>query len=82
MALSVTKVEDKEAIYRFLEQDRLYAAYAIGDLEPSLFLQCDWYGALRDERMTALCLRFKNPHPYPMFIMGTAEDLVPVLDSF
>ena len=82
MALSVTKVEDKGDIFRFLKQDRLYAAYAIGDLEPPLFGQCEWYAALRNERMTALCLRFKGLHPYPIFTMGTAEDLVPILDEF
>jgi len=81
MALSVKKVERKEDIYRFLKQDRLYAAYAIGDLEPSLFGQCDWYGASRNGRMTALCLRFKGLHPHPVFTMGTAEDLPPILDE-
>jgi GNAT superfamily N-acetyltransferase len=81
MTLSVKKVDDKGDIYRFLEQDRLYSAYAIGDLEPSLFGQCEWYAALRNGRMTSLCLRFKGLHSHPIFTMGAAEDLIPILDG-
>ena len=36
----------KSEILGFLETDRLYAAYAIGDLEPGLFEQCEWFGAM------------------------------------
>ncbi len=82
MSLSVKKVEDKGDIYRFLRQDRLYAAYAIGDLEPSLFGQSEWYAALRSGRMSALCLRFTGLRPHPIFTMGTTGDLVPILDRF
>lgn len=81
MALSIRRIEDKEDIYSFLKQDRLYAAYAIGDLEPSLFGQCDWYAALRNSRVTTLCLRFKGLHPNPIFTMGANEDLIPILDK-
>jgi GNAT superfamily N-acetyltransferase len=81
MALSIRRIEDKEDIYSFLKQDRLYAAYAIGDLEPSLFGQCDWYAALRNGRVTTLCLRFKGLHPNPIFTMGANEDLIPILDK-
>jgi len=38
------RLTQKSAIQAFLETDRLYAGYAIGDLEPGLFEQCDWYG--------------------------------------
>jgi len=80
MALSVKKVEDKRDIYRFLKQDRLYAAYAVGDLEPALFRQCEWYAAFRDGRMTTLCLHFKGLRPHSIFIMGAAKDLPRILD--
>jgi len=33
----VKQLHDKREILRLLEQDRLYAAYAIGDLAPELF---------------------------------------------
>ena len=81
MALSVKKIEDKGDIYRFLKEDRFYAAYAIGDLEPSLFGQCDWYAALRNGRVTTLCLHFRGLHPNPIFTMGTADGLIPILDK-
>ena len=81
MGLSVKKVEDKRDIYRFLKQDRLYAAYAIGDLEPALFGQCEWYAAFRDGSMTTLCLHFKGLHPHSIFVMGTVEGLPPILNT-
>ncbi len=81
MAISVAKIDSKEEIYRFLKQDRFYAAYAIGDLEPGLFRQCEWYIASRNGMTTALCLRFTGLHPHPVFTMGTAEDLPPILDK-
>ena len=79
MALSIERLESKTDILRFLNQDRLYAAYAIGDLEPSLFRQCDWYAALRDRMPTTLCLRFRGLRPNRVFVMGSAEGLVPIL---
>lgn len=39
------RLTDRSAILAFLETDRLYAGYAIGDLEAGLFEQCEWYGA-------------------------------------
>ncbi|TKJ29142.1 MAG: hypothetical protein CEE40_09355 [Chloroflexi bacterium B3_Chlor] len=81
MALSVKRVEAKKQIYGFLRHDRLYAAYAIGDLEPVLFRECEWYAALRDGKMTALCLRFTGLPPDRVFFMGVADDLMPILDE-
>ena len=46
----------KPEILALLESDRLYAAYAIGDLEPGLFEQCAWAGAEREGRLQALAL--------------------------
>jgi GNAT superfamily N-acetyltransferase len=81
MGLSVKRIEAKRDIYRFLQRDRIYAAYAIGDLEPALFRECEWYAALQDERMTTLCLRFMGLPPDRIFVMGLAEGLVPILDG-
>lgn len=81
MTLSVKRVEAKKEIYSFLRLDRLYAAYAIGDLEPALFRECEWYAALRYGRVTALCLRFTGLPPDRVFFMGAADDLMPILDG-
>ncbi len=81
MAFSVERIESKGDIHRFLQGDRFYAAYAIGDLEPDLLKECEWYAAVKDGEMTTLCLRFTGLRPDRIFVMGLAEGLAPVLDS-
>lgn len=81
MVLSIKRLEDKGEIYAFLSEDRLYAAYAIGDLEPALFRHCDWHASTRNGKLMALCLCFKGLAPDRVFLMGAAEDLGPLLDG-
>ncbi len=81
MALSVTRLEVKEEIYDFLKRDRLYAAYAICDLEPALFGRCEWYASSTDGQLTTLCLLFKGLPPDRVFLMGSQEGLVPILQG-
>ncbi len=77
----IERFEDKEEILAFLQQDRLYAAYAIGDLEPSLFAQCQWFGAEQDGRMQALALFFTGLQPPALFTMGDTDGVAAILDS-
>ncbi|MDO9065934.1 MAG: hypothetical protein Q7U96_02485 [Chloroflexota bacterium] len=56
--MEVRRLEDKEEIFSILKQDRLYAAYAIGDLESGLFEKCQWAAAYEDGKAKALCLLF------------------------
>jgi GNAT superfamily N-acetyltransferase len=79
MGLSVKRLHAKEEICDFLMEDRLYAAYAICDLEPALFRQCEWYAAARNGQLTALCLIYTGLPPDRMFLMGSEQDLEPVL---
>ena len=81
MGLSVKRIEGKREILGFLNRDRLYAAYAIGDLEPPLAHECEWHAALNEGEITALCLRFKGLPPDRIFVMGKAEGLRPILDE-
>jgi len=50
------ETSDKERILSFLETDRFYAAYAIGDLEPELFADCTWAVAERQGELLSLVL--------------------------
>jgi GNAT superfamily N-acetyltransferase len=81
MAFSIKRLDGKAEIYDFLREDRLYAAYAIGDLEPALFKQCEWHASSRNGKLTALCLRFRGLRPDRVFLMGEAEDLIPLVDG-
>jgi ribosomal protein S18 acetylase RimI-like enzyme len=73
------RLSDKERILAFLESDRLYAAYAIGDLEPGLFAQCVWAGAEQNGRLRALGLHFRGLKPAAFFLMGDPEGVLRIL---
>ena len=75
------KLTDKPQILSFLETDRLYAAYAIGDLEPGMFAQSTWAGAERDGRMEALALYYTGLKPPALFLMGDADGLRAILED-
>ena len=79
MKPTITRLEDREQIYELLRRERLYAAYAIGDLEPALFKECEWYASSRNGKFTSLCLSFKGLSPDRVFLMGTREDLEPIM---
>jgi len=79
VSAEVRELHDKGEIYTFLAQDRYYAAYAIGDLEPGLFELCTWHVAVQDGRKTTLTLRFRGLRPPALFAMGSSEGLVPLL---
>jgi GNAT superfamily N-acetyltransferase len=77
-------ITTKSEILEFLEIDRLYAAYAIGDLEPEFFEQCQWFGATRPAveapgRLEALALCFAGLKPPALFLMGEAAGLAALL---
>jgi GNAT superfamily N-acetyltransferase len=73
------KLTDKDEILHFLETDRFYAAYAIGDLEPALFAQSEWVGAEQDEQLCTIALHFKGLDPPALFLMGDPSGLATIL---
>lgn len=77
----VKPLSNKKEILSFLQQDRLYAAYAIGDLEPNLFAQSQWFGAEDTGKMQALALFFTGLNPPALFTMGDADGLAAILAS-
>ncbi len=72
---STARLTDKSQILAYLEADRVYAAYAIGDLEPGLHEQCSWLGAERDGVLQSLALCYHGMTPPALFLMGTADGL-------
>jgi len=58
--ISVHREENKEKIIAFLKNDRIWAGYAICDLEPNLFSSCEWHAAYSNEKIISLCLYFKG----------------------
>ena len=74
-----SKLTDKVQILAYLETDRLYAAYAIGDLEPELFAECTWIGASEAGRVQALALHYRGLEPPALFLMGETGGLRAIL---
>jgi ribosomal protein S18 acetylase RimI-like enzyme len=73
------ELTDKVEILAFLETERTYAAYAIGDLEPALFGQSTWVAAERGGRRRALVLHFRGLDPPALFLMGDRAGLRAIL---
>jgi ribosomal protein S18 acetylase RimI-like enzyme len=72
---------DKSQILAYLETDRLYAAYAIGDLEPGMYEQCTWAGAARGGQLGALALHFSGLTLPALVLMGNPEGLRAILSA-
>jgi len=67
---SVRRLTNPTEIAAFLEQDRGYAAYALGDLEPGFSEQCQWFGADLEGGLRSLALLFAGLDPPALFLMG------------
>ena len=73
------ELTDKVEILSILETERSYAAYAVGDLEPTVFAQSTWAGAERGGRWRALGLHFRGLEPPALFLMGERGGLRAIL---
>jgi len=75
------RLTDKPTLNAFLSADRVYAAYALGDLEPTFFEQCVWYGAQTMGELRSLVLIFHGLKPPALFLMGDGAGLALLLGS-
>jgi ribosomal protein S18 acetylase RimI-like enzyme len=79
--MKIVELIDAAQILTYLETDRLYAAYAIGDLEPALFVHCEWFGAERDDRLLALVLHYSGLSFPIVFLIGDADGLRAIFED-
>lgn len=70
---------DKAQIHAYLQTDRLYAAYAIGDLEPGMFEQSTWAGAEQEGQLRSMVLHFRGLALPALLLMGDTEGLRAIL---
>ena len=77
--LAIRAVTDRGQLRAFLETDRLFAAYAICDLEDREFAKTRWGGAFEGERLVALALEYSGITPQPLFVMGRADGIEAIL---
>ena len=70
---------DRALLRSILEGDRLYAAYAICDLEEREFSRTRWGVAWDGETPVALVLEYNGPTPQPLFVMGQEDGIRVIL---
>ncbi len=74
-------VSDREEIASFLRRDRLYAAYALGDLDGPNRNRVGWGMAFGDDgQPIALVMHHEGLVPQPLFLMGAPDGCRAVLD--
>ncbi len=71
----VDNLNDTDILLAFLQRDRAYAAYAIGDLEPTLAGACTWFGAWQGTALRTLALIYAGLQPPVLFTMGATAGL-------
>ncbi len=77
--LATRAVTDRAELRQFLDRDRLFAAYAICDLEDKEFAKTRWGGAYDGDRLVALALEYTGLTPQPLFVMGRPEGIEAIL---
>jgi len=71
---TIRQTTDKDEIAAFLNRDRLYAGYALCDLEEEYFRACRWYLASDAQgEPRGLAMEFGRLNPVVLFLMGEPE---------
>ena len=70
---------DAALIRSFLERDRLFAAYALADLEDRNPNRAKWGIARAGDDVVSLVLEFGGPSPQPLFIAGRDDGIEAIL---
>ena len=80
--LRARAVSDRDQIAAFLRRDRIYAAYALGDLDGPNRARVAWAMAHDDAGSpTALAMHHEGLVPQPLFLMGASDGCRAILDS-
>jgi ribosomal protein S18 acetylase RimI-like enzyme len=82
--MQIRHLTDASLIRTFLDTDRAWADYALGDLEPEHFQQAEWYGAVNDGAeeqggLLALAMIYRGLQPPICFLMGDGRGVDAIL---
>jgi len=78
-AVVARPISDRGALRAFLERDRLFAAYALCDLEDREFARSHWGAAWIGDDIVAVVLEYGGLSPQPLFVMGRSDGIAAVL---
>lgn len=78
-AIDARTTTDRALLRDFLERDRLFAAYAICDLEDREFARTRWGVAFADGEVVSIGMEYSGLTPQPLFVMGRPEGIEAIL---
>ena len=70
---------DRDLLRRFLERDRLFAAYALCDLDDREFRRTRWAVATSSAEPIAVGLEYSGLSPQPVFLIGDPDGIAAIL---
>jgi RimJ/RimL family protein N-acetyltransferase len=70
---------DRVLLRDFLERDRLFAAYAICDLEDREFARTRWGVAFAGGEVVAIGMEYSGLTPQPLFVLGRTDGIDAIL---
>lgn len=77
--LLATTTTDRTLIRQFLDRDRLFAAYALADLEDREAARSRWGIAKAGDEVVSLVLEYGGPSPQPLFVAGRDDGVEAIL---
>jgi RimJ/RimL family protein N-acetyltransferase len=78
-SIFATETVDRSLLRAFLDTDRLYAAYALCDLDDREFLRTRWGVAMVGDEPIAVALQYAGYAPQPVFVMGENAGVAAIL---
>jgi ribosomal protein S18 acetylase RimI-like enzyme len=76
---AISQLTDLKQVRAYLETDRNYAAYALGDLDPRYVAYTTWLAASRTGEIEGLALIYRALDPMVLFLMGEVPALSAML---
>jgi GNAT superfamily N-acetyltransferase len=77
-SVTASVTTDRALLRAFLERDRLYAAYAICDLDDREFPRTRWGAAWSGGSIVAIVLEYMGGSPQPLFAMGREDGVAAI----
>jgi ribosomal protein S18 acetylase RimI-like enzyme len=78
--MRVITLTNRDRIREFLQTDRFFADYALGDLDPAHFPFTAWFGAEDDGNLCAVVMLYHDLNPPIFFATGDASGIEAILD--
>ena len=77
--LDVVGTRDRDLLLEFMDRDRVFAAYAIADMDDSEFSRTRWGMALEDGEAISVVMEYRGISPQPLFVMGDPDGVSAIL---